>query len=350
MKLSRILALALGLAMSLSLMTGCQKSQPTPEASSPAVSTPEASTPDTPAPDETPADLTANVMMISGPTGVGAAYMMRDYPGEPLWNFSVVTDNSEIAAALNSGETDIAATATNAAANLYNKTDGKITMLALNTKGVLYILEKGDSIQNMADLKGKSIYAPSNVKGGNPEHIFNYLLTENGVDPSEVTIEWLTPQEITAKMVSGESGICLMPVPAATAVLLKDQGVRQALDLSAEWDKVSDSPLVMGGLVVRTQFLEEHPDVVDAFLTEYEKSITYMNDPANLDSAAEMVAAQGITANAQIAAAAIPQCNLTFLTGEDMRQAAQDYYEVLYQINPNSIGGVMPYDDVYYIP
>lgn len=348
MKHTRILALALSLAMSLSLMTGCQKSQPTPEVSSPAASTPETSTPDASSSDET-LEI-ANVMMISGPTGVGAAYMMRDFPGEPLWNFSVVTDNSEIAAALNSGETDIAATATNAAANLYNKTDGKITMLALNTKGVLYILEKGDSIQKMSDLKGKSIYAPSNVKGGNPEHIFNYLLTENGVDPSEVTMEWLTPQEITAKMVSEDTGICLMPVPAATAVLLKDQEVRQALDLSAEWDKVSDSPLVMGGLVVRTQFLEEHPDVVDAFLKEYENSITYMNDPANLDSAAEMVAAQAITANAQIAAAAIPQCNLTFLSGEDMRQAAQDYYEVLYQINPDSIGGAMPYDDFYYIP
>lgn len=350
MKHTRIFALALSAALSLSLMSGCQKSQPaasTPEASSPAISTPDTSAPDTSTTDEL---LDMDVMMISGPTGVGAAYMMRDFPGEPIWNFSVVTDNSEIAAALNSGEVEIAATATNAAANLYNKTDGKITLLALNTKGVLYILEKGDSIQKMSDLKGKTIYAPSNVKGGNPEHIFHYLLTENDVDPSEVNVEWLTPQEITAKMVSSEEGICLMPVPAATAVLLKDEGVRQALDLSAEWDKISDSPLVMGGLVVRTAFLEEHPEEVETFLREYEKSISYMNDPANLDSAAEMVAAQGITANAQIAAAAIPQCNLTFLVGEDMRQAAQDYYEVLYQINPDSIGGAMPYDDFYYIP
>lgn len=353
MKHSRLLILALSLIVSVGVLTSCQQAEPHSATSSATVSS-SAST-STSTPDDTESVTNANVMVLSGPTGVGAAYMMEhsgadETPGSHNWNFSVVTDNSEVMAALNNGSVDIAATATNVAANLYNKTEGKITMLAINTEGVLYVLEKGESVQSMADLKGKTLYAPANIKGGNPEFIFNYLLTENGVDPSEITIEWLTPQEITANMAAADSGIALMPVPAATALLLKDEGVREALDLSAEWDKVSDSPLVMGGLVVRTEFLEEHPDVVDAFLNEYQESIEYMNDEANVDAAAELVAKHGITANAQIAKQAIPQCNLTFLTGEEMREASQDYYQVLYQIAPASIGGAMPYDDFYFVP
>lgn len=351
MKYPRLLPLALSLIVSVGVLTSCQQAEPHSATSSATVS----SSASTSTPDDTESVTNANVMVISGPTGVGAAYMMEhngvdETPGSHTWNFSVVTDNSEVMAALNNGSVDIAATATNVAANLYNKTEGKITMLAINTEGVLYVLEKGESVQSMADLKGKTLYAPANIKGGNPEFIFNYLLTENGVDPSEITIEWLTPQEITAKMAAADSGIALMPVPAATALLLKDSGVREALDLSAEWDKVSDSPLVMGGLVVRTEFLEENPDVVDAFLNEYQESIEYMNDEANVDAAAELVAKHGITANAQIAKRAIPQCNLTFLTGEEMREATQDYYQVLYQVAPASIGGAMPYDDFYFVP
>ena len=353
MKLSRILALALSLAVSVTLLGGCQKSE-TPSASSSAAADSSVSTPDGSAPDVSrPAgDVGANVTFLSGPTGVGAAKMMEDNAASdsPAWNISIAATNDEIVPMLNQGSLDIAATATNVASNLYNKTDGKITMLAINTEGVLYVLEKGNSIQSMADLKGKTLYAPITAKGANPEFIFNYLLTANGVQPAEVTIEWLTPQEITAKLASSDSGIALLPVPAATALLLKDQDMREALNLSAEWNKVSKSPLVMGCVVVRTQFLQENPDVVDAFLKEYQASIAYMKDPANLEAGAALVAKHGITANAQIAKRAIPQCNLTYLEGADMRQAAQDYYEILFKANPASIGGSIPYDSFYYIP
>ncbi len=347
MKRTRILALALSLVMSVGLLSGCQKQEQPSDSQPSASSSPAAST-------ETA--ISANVMVLSGPTGVGAAKMMEDNsldtnPGSRTWNFTVAADNSEVMPAINTGAVDIAATATNVGSTIYNKTEGKVTMLAINTQGVLYILEKGESVSSLADLKGQTLYAPASGKGANPEYILNYLLTANGVDPaSDLTIEWLTPQEITAKMSSSDSGVCMLPVPAATALLLKDQGVREALDLSDEWDKVAERPLVQGCVVVRTEFLKENPDVVDAFLAEYEQSIDYMNDEDNLDAAAELVAKHGITANAQIAKKAIPQCNLTYLDGADMRQAAQDFYEVLYQANPASIGGAMPYDDFYYVP
>ena len=353
MKRNRILALALSLVMSVGLLSGCQKQDEQPAGSQSAAGSSASSSAAVSTPDSSEPAVSANIMVLSGPTGVGAAKMMEDAAAadQNPWNFTVAADNSEVMPAINTGAVDIAATATNVGSTIYNKTEGKITMLAINTQGVLYILEKGESVASMADLKGKTLYAPASGKGANPEYILNYLLTENGIDPAaDLTIEWLTPQEITAKMTSSDSGVCMLPVPAATALLLKDQGVREALDLSAEWDKVADTPLVQGCVVVRTEFLEQNPDVVDAFLAEYQQSIEYMKDEANLDAAAELVAKYGITANPQIAKKAIPQCNLTYLDGTDMRQAAQDFYEVLYQANPASIGGAMPYDDFYFLP
>ncbi|MBQ9973371.1 MAG: ABC transporter substrate-binding protein [Oscillospiraceae bacterium] len=286
-----------------------------------------------------------NVMAISGPTGVGAARMMGD---DPLYNFTVVAGNDEVAPALAKGEVDIACIATNVAANLYNK-NGGITVLAANTLGVLYILEKGSTVTDVASLRGKTIYSMG--QGANPEYILDHVLTQNGLDPDkDVDIQFMTPQEVTARMAQSADGVCMLPVPAATALMLKDAGVREALNISAEWDKLSDSPLVMGCVVVRSEFLEAHPELVERFMTDYEASIDYMSDPDNLAQAAELVAQYGITPNAAIAAKAIPQCNLTFLTGEEMRGAIQAYFDILFTADPASIGGGNPDDDFYFVP
>lgn len=353
MKHYRISAALLSAALLISLFSGCRRTQTPPETGSqPAVSQPgpeDGSTRPGGAEDE----YLPNVMFLSGPTGVGAAKLMADSEEADspcLGSVTIAAANDEVTVALNSGEADIAAVATNMAANLYNKTDGKITMLAVNTLGVLYILEKGDSVQRMADLRGRTLYAPSNARGANPEFILRHLLLQNGVDPSEVEIEWRTPQEITTAMVSEESGVCMLPVPAATALLLKDEGVRQALDLSEEWDSVSGTPLAMGCLVARTDFLREHPEAAERFLEQYRASIDYMRDPENLKEAAQLAARYEITASAAIAEAAIPQCNLAFITGEEMRDTIQNYYTVLMAADPGSIGGSLPYDDFYHIP
>lgn len=292
-----------------------------------------------------------HTMVISGPTGVGAAKMMADNAAKGAdtpYTFTVAAGNEEVTPALANGEVDIACVATNLAGTLYNK-DVDIQVLAVNTLGVLYILEKGNTVTNVADLSGKTIYATG--QGANPEYILKYVLSQNGLDPErDVDIQWMTPQEITAKMSSGASGVCMLPVPAATALLLKDSGVRQALDLTQEWDAVANSSLVMGCIVARTQFIEEHPEAVEAFLAEYAQSVNFMADPDNLDRAAEMVAQFNITANAAVAKAAIGSCNLTYLDGNAMRDAIQSYFEILFQANPASIGGSIPDDAFYYLP
>jgi len=345
-KLSALLACA----MTLSIMAGCAKEIP-PAADPAPPQEPEVVEPAPEVPEEPEGVTPINFAVLSGPTGVGAAKLLTDIQDDNTamtYNASVAANNDEITPALINGTLDIAAVATNVAANLNAKTEGGVQVLCLNTLGVLYILEKGDTVHEMADLKGKTLYAPSNTRGANPEHILNHLLTENGVEPEEVDIQWITAQEITAKMTTEDAGICMLPVPAATAVMVKDPNVRQAISLSDAWMELEESTLPMGCIVARTEWVEENPEGVEHFLQEYEASIAFVSDEANRAEASEMVAAHGITPNAAIAAKAIPQCNLTFVTGEEMKDQLQDYYQILFHLNPASIGGAMPYDSFYY--
>ena len=258
--MKKTLSLLLAAAMTLSLLAGCG-SKHNNDASQSAAGSGSASASQS---QQGVEKTGVNFMALSGPTGVGAAYLMKYYSAEtspadcpvPL-NSTVVADNKEVTDALVNGTADIAAVATNVAANLAAKTDGGIQVLAVNTLGVLYILEKGDSVQSMADLAGKTVYATG--QGANPEYVLNYLLTQNGVDPSQVDIQWMTAQEVTAQMASGDSAICMLPVPAATALMMKDQSVRQALSLSDEWDKLGQGSLAMGCVVGRTQFNHHGP-------------------------------------------------------------------------------------------
>ena len=345
----KLLALTLALLTLTGALAGC--GQKTAETSH----VPETAAPETSAPVETTAQPTQEAAgtvrfaVLNGPTGVGAAKLMADSEAGATSNtyeVEVFTANDQVAAGLTNGEIDIAAVASNVAANLYNKTDGGIQRLAVSGLGVLYILENGESVHTMADLAGRTLYATG--QGANPEYVLNYLLTENGVDPADVDIQWVTADEITTLMVSGEAALCMLPVPAATAVQLKNADVREALDLSAEWDNLQNgSHLTMTTIVARTDFIQENPQAVENFLADYQASVDYVNgDPA---AAAELVAGYGIAANAQIAEAAIPKCALVFITGpSSMRSAIQGYYEVLYQANPDSIGGGIPDDAFYY--
>ncbi len=358
--MKRSLSLLLCAALAVTMLAGCGPKNTTSSSSSASGSESSSASASTGDSSSSEGFTLPKLMVLSGPTGVGAAKLMADQDyarengstpdGGPciLESAEVVTDNTEVAAALTNGDADIAAIATNAAANLSAKTDGGIQVLAVNTLGVLYILEKGNTVQTMADLAGKTLYCPSNTKGGNPEHILNHLLEKNGVSPSDVDIQWLTPQEITAKLTSSDTGICMLPVPAATALMIQDSGVRQALSLSEEWENLGEGPLPMGCIVARTQYIEENPEGVEAFLNAYEESIAYMSNPDNIADAAQLVAQFGITPNAKVAEMAIPQCNLTYVTGKEMHTMLEDYYSILFQTAPDSIGGGLPYDSFYY--
>ncbi|MEG2420384.1 MAG: ABC transporter substrate-binding protein [Oscillospiraceae bacterium] len=298
-----------------------------------------------------------NLAVLKGPTGIGAVKLMADNDAKTAQNDYTVTiaaDNPEVAGLLTKGDVDIAAMASNVAASLYQKTKGELQTVALGTLGVLYILEDGDSVATMDDLAGRTVYATG--QGANPEYVLRYLLEQNGLElGGDVNVEWLPSDELVAKAAAGQAPLCMLPVPAATALLAKtadtaDKTIphfRQALDLTKEWQALDNgSELIMTSVVVRKAFAAEHPEAVADFLREYAASIDYVNQ--NIPEASQLVADYGITPNAKIAAAAIPQANLVCITGAEMQPAIQTYYEVLFAADPKSVGGALPDDGFYY--
>lgn len=286
--------------------------------------------------------------VLKGPTGIGASYLLSQSEEGSTFNkysVTVLAEATDMIAQVAAGQLDIAALPTNAAASLYNKTSGGVRIAALNTAGVLYVLEKGNTVKSVSDLKGRTIYAVG--QGSNPEYVLRYILSGNGIDPDkDVEIVFLDSAELTTKAATGSIDICMLPVPAVTTVLIKNQDMHIALDMTAEWDRLgTGSILTMGCVVVRTEFLKEHPAEVRMFLSEYERSIDFMK--ANGDLASELCAKYGIVPSAAVAKKAIPDCNLIFVSGEQIKASLEGYLKVLYDANPKAVGGKLPGDDFY---
>ena len=344
--MKKLFSLALALALALGLTACGPKEAPETETTPPAAETTPVA--ESQAPTSEPG-TEINLGLLNGPTGMGAAKLLSDNDAGETVNHYAVTLGSDpandILPKLNNGELDIAALPTNVAANLYNKT-GKVQLLALNTLGVLHILENGDTVNSLADLNGKTLYAIN--QGTNTEYVLDYLLTQNGLDPdTDVDIQWKTSEEVTSLMASGEIDLCMLPVPAATTVLMQNSDVRDAVDLSDAWiESGANGTFTMGCVVVRTEFAQENPQAVQDFLTEYEASINYIKD--NQEEGAGLIEQYGIVPKAAIAQAAIPQANMIFVAGQDMKSISS-YYEVLFAADPESIGGSIPDDGFYYI-
>ncbi len=289
------------------------------------------------------------VACLKGPTGVGMAKLMSDSQAGTAANnysFTVASSADEISGKIVSGEINIASVPTNLAVKLYNKTEGKIKMLAVNTLGVLSIIEDGKEINSISDLKGKTIY--STGEGSNPEYILRYVLKENGVDPdSDVTLNFVaTNDELVGALVSGKANVAMVPEPAATTVLTKKGTLRRALSMNIEWDAVSDSSLMMGCVVALDSYIDENPKAVEKFLEEYKASVEYALN--NINEAADMCTKYEITADSAIARYAIPNCNITYVTGDEMKNSIEGYFKVLFDYDKTSIGGKLPDADFYY--
>ena len=287
---------------------------------------------------------------LKGPTTMGMVKLLSDNEAgltAVKYESTVVANATELMPLFLRGELDVLALPVNAGAVLYNKSQAGATLLAVNTLGVLYIVEKGgETITSVADLKGKTIYATG--KSTTPEYALSYLLAENGLDiATDVTMEWKSEaSEVVAQMATLDSAVALLPQPFVTVAQTKVEGLRVALDMTAEWANVG-STLITGGLIIRTAFLNEHPEAVKTFLEEYAASTQYVNEhPAEAAALVE----QYIGVPAAMAEKAIPACNIVCLTGEEMKQAAQGYLQVLFELNPKAVGGALPADGFYYMP
>ena len=283
---------------------------------------------------------------LTGPTAMGMVKLLED--GKETYEPTILGAADELVPLILQGEIDIASVPANLAATLYNKTEGGITVLAVNVLGVLYIGEYNtEDLNSLADLKGRTIYATG--KGSTPEYFLRYVLTQNGIDPDkDVIIEWKSePSEVVALLNAEQKGIAMLPQPYVTAAAAQlGEGFRVALSLSEEWAALDNGTLCTTAVVMaRSEFVEQNPEAVEAFLGELEASVQWVNE--NVADAAQLCGDYGII-KAPVAQKAIPQCNLVCITGTDMQQALSGCLNVIFEENPKAVGGALPESDFYY--
>ncbi len=352
----KILGVALAVAMSVMALAGCGSkeasttettTETTTEATTEATSEVATDTEDTQSGAD---DVTIRVAALKGPTAMGLSKLLTDSDaGNAGVNieYSISTAADEITPEIIQGNVDVAAIPANLASVLYNKTEGQVTVLAINTLGVISIVDTGDSVQSVADLKGKTIYATG--QGATPEYSLRFILKNNGIDPdNDVTIEWKSEAtEVLSVMTSTDDEvIAMLPQPFVTVAATKVDNLNVPIDFNEEWKNLTpDGGMVTGVVIARTEFVNEHPEAISAFMDAYAESVDYVN--TNVDDAAALIEQLDIV-KAPIARQAIPKCNITFVEGEEMKSILSSYLGILNEAEPKSIGGAMPGEDFYY--
>lgn len=297
---------------------------------------------------ELPEGEVASVYTLKGPTGMGMAELISEEAkdSDPDFKFSVVAAPEEITAAIINGDADIAACPVNLASVLYNRTQGGVKILALNTLGVTYIVTNGTEVNTIDDLRGKTIITAG--QGATPEYILNKLLNDSGLEVgSDVFVEFRTEHSDVASLVtSGMADIVLLPEPQVTSALAQNPELKVSLDLTKEWETKYGTKLVQGCVIARKEFADSYPGTVNDFLDEYKDSVEFINTAT--DEAAQMIVDAGIIPKAPLAKKAIPTSYITFITGETMKSLVKENLQVLYDANPKSVGGTLPDDNFYY--
>lgn len=286
------------------------------------------------------------VASLMGPTGMGMVKMMADDEETGAYEFTLAASADFVTPSLVRGETDIACVPANLASVLYNKTKGGIKVLAINTLGVIYIVERGDTVKNMEDLRGRTVYASG--RGATPEYALNYLLSAHGMNPEkDVNIVYKNEHaECLAALLNDPNAIAMLPQPFVTVAQGKVADIRIALDFTKEWDALgTPSAMITGVVIARKEFADKNPEAVEAFLESYASSVAFVN--AETDEAAKLIDRYGIVAE-DVARKAIPYCNIVCIRGEEMKTMLSGYLDVLFQQNTDAVGGQVPNEDFYY--
>ena len=335
--MKKTIAIILSLLLGISLLGACGKKEEEPQ--------PQPSTQEEAPVQDTSVEI--NVTALKGPTGMGMAYLnAQSDDGNTAYKYDIsyAAAPDEVVGGLVSGEIDIAAVPVNLAATLFNKTKGEVLTAAVNTLGVIYIVENGESVQSMADLAGKKIVASG--QGSTPEYALNYLLEKNGLT-GQVEVEYVSEHdEAVSALVSGKADLVMIPEPKVTAALSQLESARVAISLTDEWDKVSDTQMITGVLVVQKAFAEAHPEILKAFLEEYEESVEFTDE--NPEEASQLIEKYGIIPKAAVALKALPNCNIVYIEGKQMKEAVTAMLTTLYDANPASVGGSLPGEDMFY--
>ncbi len=294
-------------------------------------------------------ELEMKIYALNGTTALGMAQLIdkvNNGSAEMNYNVSLHASADAITGAIVSGECAIAALPTNVAVKLFNKSEGKLQLLALNTLGVLYLLQNGENVTSLSDLEGKTVYVPG--AGSNPEYITAALIASAGIENVTVdTTTYNSPDALQAAITADQISLAVLPEPKVTATTLSNTNVKVALNLTDEWENINgENTLVQGCLVVNTAFAEEHPAELARFLEDYKASVDFIKEGS--DEAIEMIVNAGILPKAAMAKKALPNCNICFIAGSDMKPVMDTFCEKIFNYDKTSIGGAMPTDSFYY--
>ena len=130
---ARVLATAASLILAGALLTGCGAAQE---------------------------KTTVRIGGLKGPTTLGLLSLQEkttNGEAKEAYEFSMMTAADEILPLMIKGELDIALLPANVASVLYNKTNGGISVIDINTLGVLYMVSGDSSIDEITDLKDKKV-------------------------------------------------------------------------------------------------------------------------------------------------------------------------------------------------
>lgn len=316
----------------------------------------------------TEAPVVVRVAGMKGPTTMGLLHMMDKFDAEETqadetarvveneandslveYEFRMMTAADEILPLMIKKELDIALIPANVASILYQKTNGGICVIDINTLGVLYLVSGDASISFMEDLRGKTIYLTG--KGTTPDYVLQYLLEANQISLDEVTLEYKSEAtEVAALLKEKTDAIGLLPQPFVTVACASNDQLKVVMDLNEQWKLAQGEDggiQVTGVTVVRKEFLEANEEAVLAFMKEHQESSAKVME--DLDKSATLCVEADILPKEQVAKAALPKCNITYVDGEDMKKALSSYLEVLYGENPEFIGGNLPLEDFYYV-
>lgn len=286
---------------------------------------------------------------LKGPTSIGLVSLMNSNSSANSYHFTILTAADELIASMASGKFDIALVPANTASILYQKTNKGISVLDINTLGVLYLVSSDKNIKTIEDLKGKTIYLTG--KGTTPDYVFHYLLKSNNLSDSDVTLEYKSEAtEVAALLKEKSDAVGLLPQPFVTVACAQNDALQVVIDLTKEWEQIqgeSGSLLVTGVTIVRNDFLKEHPDEVQVFMTDHRVSTEFTQ--SNPDETADLIVQAGIIEKKPIAKKALPYCNITYIDGKEMKTALSGYLNVLFKQEPKSVGGSVPDDAFYYI-
>ena len=290
-----------------------------------------------------------SVAALKGPTAMGMVKLMSESEqgsvGGNDYSFQLEGAADAVVPLLVKGDVDIAAIPGNLSSVLYARTNGGIEVVGINTLGVLYIVENGNSVNSVEDLRGRTIYSAG--KGATPEYALQYILAANGLEVGkDVYIEWKSEHaECVAALKSDPEGVAMLPQPFATTAMMSDPSIRIAIDLNDLWEEKVGSVLITGVTVANKAWAEENPEALQAFLGSYRESVEYAN--SDIQGAAALIGKYGIVPE-KVAAAALPYCQVTLITGDEMKTALSEYLAILFGQNPKSVGGALPADDFYY--